>query len=181
MVMLMLIDITEWKEFKIDELFLVKRPNARSVQMYETGDVPFVSSGNYDNGVDSYREPFPEEELDLGNCISVSPVDGSAFYQPINFLGRGGGGSSIILLYNQRLNEYNGLFISSVIRKTLTQNYFYGDMGSSESIKNEYIKLPVDEEGQPDWVYMDNKVAQLIEEIKSSISAFDMMLKRTKN
>ena len=97
------IDISKWKEFQIDTLFTVSRPASRSVKKYYDGNVPFVSSGNFNNGIDSYKKPLENENLDKGNCITVSPVDGSAFYQEVDFLGRGGGGSSIILLYNLSL------------------------------------------------------------------------------
>lgn len=161
--------IDDWKGFRINDVFTIKRPSSRSVKKYEFGSVPFISSGGYDNGVDSYREPLEGEELDEGNCLSVSPVDGSVFYQPIDFLGRGGGGSSIILLYNDNLNELRGLFISAVIESTLKQKYYYGDMGSSETIKDDIIKLPVDENGEIDWIYMENEVSEDVLEIKSNI------------
>ena len=150
------IDISKWKEFQIDTLFTVSRPASRSVKKYYDGNVPFVSSGNFNNGIDSYKKPLENENLDKGNCITVSPVDGSAFYQEVDFLGRGGGGSSIILLYNDNLNKLNGLFLASVINKTLKRLYEYNDMGSSESIKKEKIKLPIKQDGTPDWVYMEN-------------------------
>ncbi|MGU9293711.1 hypothetical protein ACV3ZF_13855, partial [Clostridium perfringens] len=108
-------------------MFNIVRPSSRSVKKYEDGNVPFVSSGNFNNGVDSYKIPFNHEKLDKGNCITVSPVDGSSFYQELDFLGRGGGGSSIILLYNENLNKLNGLFIASVINKTLKRLYDYSD------------------------------------------------------
>jgi putative N-6 DNA methylase len=155
------INIQDWKEFKINSIFDIKRPASRSVKKYDEGNIPFVSSGNYNNGIDSYRIPLNNELLDEGNCITVSPVDGSTFYQETDFLGRGGGGSSILLLYNQNINKDVGLFLSTVIRSTLTRKYQYNDMGSSESIKEEYIKLPVDINGEPDWEYMERYVKQL--------------------
>lgn len=155
------INIQDWKEFKISSIFDIRRPAKRSVKQYEEGNIPFVSSGNYNNGIDSYRAPLENELLEEGNCITVSPVDGSTFYQETDFLGRGGGGSSILLLYNKNLNKNIGLFLSTVIRSTLTRKYQYNDMGSSESIKEEYIKLPVDINGEPDWEYMERYVKQL--------------------
>lgn len=100
------IDTSKWEPFKIRSLFTVKRPVARSQSKYDDGDVPFVASGNYNNGVLKYLCPKTGEILDKGNCITVSPIDGSAFYQKNDFLGRGGAGSSIIVLYNDSINEY---------------------------------------------------------------------------
>lgn len=145
------LDISNWKEFVIDELFEIKRPDSRSIKQYKEGSVPFVSSGNFNNGINKFVTPLAGESLDKGNCITISPVDGSCFYQKIDFLGRGGGGSSIILLYNDNLNEKNGMFISVILRKVLSKIYEYKDMGSSNSIKQEKIKLPVTSCGKPDW------------------------------
>ncbi|EIJ71443.1 restriction endonuclease subunit S [Pasteurella bettyae] len=155
------LNISGWKEFVIGKLFEIKRPDSRSIKQYEDGSVPFVSSGNFNNGIDKFVTPFSDECLDRGNCITISPVDGSCFYQPTDFLGRGGGGSSIILLYNDNLNEKNGMFISTILRKTLSRLYEYNDMGSSNSIKQEKIKLPATANNQPDWEYMENYIKRL--------------------
>lgn len=164
------LDVSKWGEYQIEQIFPeIKRPAKRSASDYFPGDIPFVSSGNYDNAVDSYRELLPDEELEKGNCISVSPVDGSTFYQPVDFLGRGGGGSSIMLLYNDHLNKYNGLFISAVIRSFLSKKYAFGDMGNNETIKKEFIKLPQTDNGDVDWWYMETYIKTIIDKSKSVI------------
>lgn len=154
------ININGWKEFVISDLFDIKRPTSRSQSSYNSGNVPFVASGNYNNGVLKYLEPKVGEKLDKGNCITVSPVDGSTFYQKQDFLGRGGAGSSIILLYNEELNQQNGLFIATVIRKVCNK-YLYNDMGSKESISKEKIKLPATGDGNPDWKFMSEYIDNL--------------------
>lgn len=171
------LDTTTWGEFQIEDIFKdIRRPVNRKVNQYIPGDVPFVSSGNYDNAVDSYCKPLNDEELEKGNCISVSPVDGSTFYQPNDFLGRGGGGSSIILLYDEQLNEYNGLFVSAIIRSYLSKKYAYGDMGNSTTIKKELIKLPSKSNGEPDWGYMENYIRVKIQEMKLVINKLKSVL-----
>lgn len=147
------IDISSWQEFTIKDLFEIKRPEARSQINYEEGDVPFVASGNFNNGVLKYLKPKNDKDIDLGNCITVSPIDGSCFYQESDFLGRGGAGSSIILLYNPNLNKYNGTFIATIIR-SVCQKYMYNDMANRNVIGSEIIKLPVLISGEPDWAYM---------------------------
>lgn len=168
------VNTKEWKEFEINTLFIIKRPDARSAKKYEDGKIPFVSSGNFNNGIDSYKKPFEDEALDKGNCITVSPVDGSTFYQENDFLGRGGGGSSIILLYNDNLNKLNGLFLSTIINKTLKKLYEYNNMGNSETIKKEKIKLPITTENKPDWSYME----KFITDIENDYSKLKDILQR---
>lgn len=163
------IDTKQWKEFIIKDLFTVKRPSARSQANYNDGDIPFVASGNFNNGVLKYLEPKKDEILDAGNCITVSPIDGSSFYQEDDFLGRGGAGSSIILLYNPNLNLYNGYFIATVIR-TVCRKYAYSDMANKDTIGAEKIKLPVDETGNPDFSYMELYMKNLELAVSSSLT-----------
>lgn len=147
----------EYRTFKIGSLFTVKRPNSRNKDNYDKGDVCFVASGAENNGVVKYCSPKIGEQLDAGNCLTVSPVDGSCFYQPADFLGRGGGGSSILLLYSKNfvLNKYIGLYISEAIKKTTTSKYCYGHMATNESIIRDTIQLPVTSSGEVDYTYME--------------------------
>lgn len=148
------LDEKKWKEFRIGDLFKVSRPRARNKDDYEEGGVPFVASGAVNNGVMKCCKIKPDENPDSGNCITVSPVDGSSFYQPINFLGRGGAGSSILMLRNDELNLFRGQFMARMIHQTCSK-YNYGHMGNKDSIKREHIMLPVVEDGDPDYDYME--------------------------
>ena len=148
------LDEKEWKEFRIGELFEVSRPKARNKDDYDMGDIPFVASGAMNNGVMKCCKTCEGEQLDAGNCITVSPVDGSSFYQPMDFLGRGGAGSSILMLRNNDLNLFRGEFMARMIQQTCSK-YNYGHMGNKDSIKRELVMLPIDEDGKPDYAYME--------------------------
>lgn len=144
----------EWDEFFIGDLFDVSRPKSRNKDDYDFGNTPFVASGALNNGVMKCCDAKQDEQLDAGNCITVSPVDGSTFYQPMDFLGRGGAGSSILILRSDWLNLYLGQFIARTVRQTCSK-YTYGHMGNKDSIKRERIMLPVDDTGEPDYAYME--------------------------
>ena len=100
-------------------------------------------------------KPHEDEKLDDAGCITVSPVDGSAFWQPFSFLGRGGAGSSILMLYANNLNLYIGQFIAKMISNTCACKYTYGHMGNKDGIKRERIMLPVDDNDEPDYEFME--------------------------
>ncbi|MCI6474124.1 MAG: restriction endonuclease subunit S [Mucispirillum sp.] len=163
-----LIDTTIWKEFKIGDIFEIKRPQRRIYSDYEPGNIPFVSSGDYNNGVIGYVKPKNSDIVDLGKCISISPVDGKALYQPTDFLGRGGGGSSIFLLYNKQLDKYNGIFIATIITRLLTK-YEFKNMANSSTIINESLLLPSDSFGMPDFDYMTKYMLAMKEKISKKI------------
>ena len=126
-----------WEQFHIGDVFSVERPVARNKDNYEHGDVPFVASGAANNGVLKCCRPKNDETLDKRNCITVSPVDGSTFYQVFDFLGRGGAGSSVLLLRSPQNELLSGQFVSRMISQTCSK-YTYGHMGSKESV----IQLP---------------------------------------
>lgn len=162
------LDTKNWGTFIIGELFEVSRPAARSQAKYMEGDIPFVASGNYNNGVVKMCMPFPEEALDKRNCITVSPLDGSAFYQPVDFLGRGGAGSTILILRNENINELNGLFLAAVLRAALTK-YSYADQLNSQTITLESIQLPVASNKEPNWHYMENYMETVLKETAANL------------
>lgn len=145
----------EWQVFLIGDLFSVKRPPARNKDDYEVGEVPFVASGSVNNGVMKCCKSQDDEKLDDAGCITVSPVDGSAFYQPYSFLGRGGAGSSILMLYADNLNLYSGQFIAKMISNTCMCKYTYGHMGNKDGIKRERIMLPINDNDEPDYDFME--------------------------
>lgn len=155
------LDEKEWREFRIGNLFEVSRPSARNKDSYELGDIPFVASGSMNNGVMKLCTPLEGETLDKGCCITVSPVDGSTFFQPIDFLGRGGAGSSILMLRCEGLNLYRGQFMARAIQQTCSK-YTYGHMGNKDSIKRERIMLPVTDSGEPDYEYMEQYVKNMM-------------------
>lgn len=150
----------QWLSFSIGSLFTVSRPVARSKDDYDEGDIPFVASGATNNGIAKYCRPKEDEILDSPGCISVSPVDGSCFYQPIAFLGRGGGGSSIMLLRNEIINCYSGIFTARMLTQTLGSKYTYGRMGNSKTIIREQLLLPANELGNPDWQFMEDYIRE---------------------
>lgn len=187
------IDINDWKEFLISKIFEIKSPAARSIKTYNEGDVPYVSSGGVNNGIVSYLEPKDDEELEKGNCITVSPLDGTSFYQDDDFLGRGGVGSAISLLYNDNLTKYSALFICTII-KISSKKYDYSDALTSDNLKGLKIKLPVlhdydgeiqkdrekkySEEGYiPDWEYMRNYMEKIENKAQNRIDLLSVIEK----
>ena len=81
-----------------------------------------------------------------------------------DFIGRGGAGSAIKLLYSEKLNENNALFICTVLKQQLAQ-YDYNDMISGAKLKKEHIFLPVDKKGNPNWSLMEKDIIEIIKQL----------------
>ena len=185
------VDISDWKEFQISRVFRISSPAPRSIKTYNEGNVPYVSSGSINNGIISYLEPNEDEELEKGNCITVSPLDGSSFYQEDDFLGRGGAGSAISLLYNDNLTKFNALFICTII-KIMAQKFDYSDALTSDNLKTLKISLPAqkDKNGKliidvnkrysdegfiPDWDYMGSYMEAIEEKAQRRIDILNKL------
>lgn len=169
---MMRLDDRAWGTFYVGDLFTVKRPAARNKDAYQEGAVPFVASGSGNNGVMKCCQPLENELLDVAGCITVSPVDGSAFYQPYPFLGRGGAGSSVLMLYREGINLYTGQFIAKMVANTCVCKYTYGHMGNKDSIKRERILLPVTDAGEPDYQFMEDYIRELMMEKKKKYRGY---------
>ena len=164
-----LIDVSGWGEFRVGDLFDVSRPSSRSSQNYDEGDMPFVASGNFNNGVTAYLQPKDDNDYDEGGCITVSAVDGYAFYQKDRFLGRGGAGSSILMLRNDSLNELTGKYICTLIRKACN-DWEYSNMGNKDKLADTMIWLPVTSTGEPDWWHMEEYMRNIMDKSEQIIS-----------
>ncbi|MBR7145966.1 MAG: hypothetical protein IKD10_13645 [Lentisphaeria bacterium] len=75
-------------------------------------------------------------------------------------LGRGGAGSSIILLYGDMLNERVALFLITILRN-VCKKYNYSNMCFQDKLRAKKIMLPVDKSGNPDWNFMEQFVKDM--------------------
>ena len=74
------------------------------------------------------------------------------------------------MLRNASLTELSGLFVSSVIRRSLTK-YTYSDQLNSKTIEDENIRLPIDVSGEPDWAYMDECMSAIMAESEATLGS----------
>ena len=61
---------------------------------------------------------------------------------------------------NKHLNKYNGLFIATVLRHN-NKKYSYGYKISKDRLNDTIIKLPVNENGEPDYQFMEDYIKTL--------------------
>lgn len=160
------IDTSKWGRFPIcgdKGIFNLVQPKSRKLTDYiDDGDTPFVASGGFNNGIEKFVKTT--EVLDKGNCISVSAIGGFSFYQEKDFIGRGGAGSAIKILYNKNLNEKNALFICTILQNIL-KKYDYTTMLSGDKLKKELIDLPVKKDKTIDWEYMEKYIENFYKEL----------------
>ncbi|MGZ9755942.1 restriction endonuclease subunit S [Mycoplasma sp. 246B] len=166
------LNINEWKEYKLKDLFKIEKSKnyiVAEIEDYLKGKIPYVTRTSLNNGVSEFVNNNDEILiLEKGNCIIIGGESAIAFYQPLNFIS--GNNISKLYLKNNFFNYEIFLFIITIINKE-KYKYNYGRAFNMKNIKNTIIKLPAKPDGTPDWDFMENYIKWLKEkQNKESIS-----------
>ena len=146
---------TDWKEYRLNDLFDIKAGIYHYSDEYEEGRTPYISASNVNNGI-AQRISLQAEFK--GNCIVTGKVGCTAFYQSEDFCATSD--VNVFIPKNFTLNRYIGLFLVAVINKSENYKWSYGRqcrVGDSQQI---IIKLPT-KNGKPDWNFMENYIKSL--------------------
>ena len=149
----------EWKNYLLEDIFRIESVKGKTISTYKEGCLPYVSTSSQNNGVSGFVDS--DKNISSGKCISVDPIAGNCFYHEYEFVGRGGAGSAINLLYNDNLNKRNAQFILSSIEKVSKEKASYGIALNGQRLKATKIILPADKNGNPHWEYMSKFMQKL--------------------
>ena len=167
------IDIGNWKEFAIADLFDVVKGTRLTRANMKSGSIRYIGASTFNNGITAYIAN--DEHLHPANTISVS-YNGSvgvAFYQDEPFWAS----DDVNILYPKfPLTQNIALFLIPIIQRVGTQ-YAFIDKWKKEDMERDKIKLPVDKNGVPDFQYMETyidleiqKTQMFIQEIAAGLS-----------
>ena len=155
------IDTSKWEEFKVGDLFDIHPTKAykmtNSTLMENDGKYPVVVNSSYNNGIGGYTNQPPTEK---GNIITFSDTTSSdaIFYQKGPFVGY----PHVQGMYPKKpfensWDEASFLFFLAIFRtKAINLNYDYVNKFTRDSASEMYVLLPVDENHQPDFSYMES-------------------------
>lgn len=159
--MFMNLDVNNWKEFRIEDFFTVSLSSGDlKIDDCESGTIPLVSSGQTNNGVVGYISSKGDGKAQLftKNKITVDMFC-NAFYQYQDFFAVSHGRVNI-LTPKFKMNTYLALFFITIINKERFK-YSYGRAVYSNEISRMIIKLPVENDGTPDWKFMESYVKSI--------------------
>lgn len=153
------LNISSWGNFKISELFPVLQNGKANQGMLSDGyDCFYVGAKKDDNGV-MLHCAYDSALIQKGNCIificNGQGSVGYANYMDVDFIGS----TDIVAGYNKMLNQYNGLFIATVLCQERPK-YSFGRKWKTH-LKDTVIKLPQTIEGFPDWDFMEQYIKSL--------------------
>ena len=153
------LDLDKWGSFRISDLFPILQNGKANQGMLSDGTECFyVGAKKNDNGV-MLHCAYDEDLIQKGNCIificNGQGSVGYANYMNVDFIGT----TDIVAGYNENLNQYNGLFIATVLCQERPK-YSFGRKWKTH-LKDTVIKLPQTLDGNPDWKYMEQYIKSL--------------------
>lgn len=153
------LDMDKWGNFKIADLFPVLQNGKANQGMLSDGNECFyVGAKKDDNGV-MLHCAYDGDLVQKGNCIificNGQGSVGYANYMDVDFIGT----TDIVAGYNENLNQYNGLFIATILCQERPK-YSFGRKWKTH-LRDTIIKLPQTSDGNPDWVCMERYIKSL--------------------
>lgn len=147
-----------WKWFKYSEIFDVQKGKRLTKADMIIGEIPYIGAIDSNNGVSAHISN--NEHLHSANTISVS-YNGSiaeAYYQTEPFWAT----DDVNVLYPKfDLNINIALFLTTIINRE-KYRFNYGRKWDKELMKSSKIKLPIDNNGKPDWQWIENYVKETL-------------------
>ena len=160
----------EFREFELKDIFQttpfrgglqVPTGGLMSSGDLEAGDTPRISVTSMNNGIIGYYKDVDSKNYrTYENCISVSFL-GTVFYHPY----KASFDMKVHCLkpIDHELRRGEALYLISCIQK-LVQNNTYGNQTSSTDLPYMKVYLPVNDNGELDWDYMQERIEELEQE-----------------
>ena len=154
------LDTKEWKEYNINEIFTtIQRGKRLKNSDHILGDIPYISSSMINNGLSDFIGN--EDGKKFSNCISIanSGSVGAAFYHDYEYIAS----DHITALKNDKFNKYVYLFLTVIVSK-IGEKYSFNREINDFRIANEKILLPINENKEPDYYYMERYIKKIMYE-----------------
>ncbi|MCK5113609.1 MAG: restriction endonuclease subunit S [Phycisphaerae bacterium] len=146
----------EWEEFELGKMFELIQGKSKGLNhlIKTKAGVNYLGATNLNNGVLCQVKEEPSL-IQKGNSIAfIRNGEGSmgySVYKTENFIAT----SDISVGYNPKLNRYVGTFITTVADK-VRGKYNFGYKRSGKRLVKEKILLPIDENKEPDYNFMES-------------------------
>lgn len=132
------------------------------------GNVPYVSSTSDNNGIDGFIEASEGTRV-FRDCISLanSGSVGTAFYEPFAFVAS----DHVTHLKRVGLTQWHYLFLCCTLKQQANNFNFNREINNSR-LKKMQIMLPVTDDGQPDYDFMESLGRKMMSNKYNQYQAF---------
>lgn len=165
------LDSVEWGEFRIKDVFEVanSKPYHKDKLMLCNNGIEYVTRTSQNNGVEDIVSLESNYILNEANSISLGAENADFFYHVNKYLT----GNKMYCIKNQYINKFNGLFLVNIFRNSIKGAGFgYGKGLTGTRFKTRYILLPIDDNGKPNWKFMEDYIKQEMREQSQKVITY---------
>ena len=162
-------DISKWQEFSLggdNGLFKIVKGTRLTKANMKEGNINFIGSSSVNNGVTNRISNL--EHIHPANLITVNYNGsiGEAFYQEEPFWAS----DDVNIFYPNFKQSFEiAMFLIPLIRK-VGQKYKFVDKWKLEDMCNDKILLPINNNGEPNWEYMENYMKDIMDDTKTKVN-----------
>ena len=176
----------EWREYPISgengAFNVVNTHSILKAQVVpDSGNIPYVGAGESNNSIQSYIS-FDSNFLEKGNSIMIGGKTMVITYQEDDYFSND---SHNLALYYKDIDipaRNIQLFLVSALYKSLKPKYHWGDSISKSKICKDSLMLPVRNDGDIDYEFIENLIsAQTKLCIKDILNHKDLEISATQN
>lgn len=162
----------KFEEFRVKDIFNVKnsRPLHKVNLKFSTSKgTPYITRTKFSNGLEEIITEEFKGYKNPRNTITFGAESVRFFYQPFEYYT----GNKMYYLSRRdggEIGENIGLYLTTMIQFSLENTgYGYGMGLTGTRLKERKIMLPVTDEGEPDWIFMEKYVQAKSNQIKSKL------------
>lgn len=149
--------VEDWIDYKLTDLFMITNCIPHDLGNLEKGNVPFIGRTATNNGLQGFVD-VPADEINSGDCITLSRVASNvALWQCKPFTTS----QHMTTLRSPKMNIYSGMFICALMNKYMEGRFSYGRTIGEKDIREFTIRLPHDDNGNPNWRFMEDYIKSL--------------------
>lgn len=162
----------EWKAFFICDIFSLESTSSGidgNKLSKGQGDIPYLTRTDLNNGYKSFvGQQADKYKTDGGNCITIGLDTQTAFYQPHSFYT----GQNVQVLKNEQLNRYNAKFFIPLLHNAMVSLNWGGNGATLGRLKKKKIVVPITDDGQPDYAFMEQYIREREDKLKQKYRDF---------
>ena len=157
--------VENWKLFKLEEVFdKIEDGKCKKAALLENGSECWYLGAKKNDACHIRQVLMDENLISDGNCIAlICDGQGSIGYSNYIPSGKYIGTVNLRFAYSRFLNEDNALFLVTILDKE-RYKYSFGRKYKTK-MKDMYIKLPSDNQGKPNFQYMNDYIKKLKEKV----------------
>ena len=178
-----MIDVREWGEFRVGDLFDKLTLKCRKKDFNKAVDcseeqtdefsLPLTNAKHFNNGIQFYGRPdeWDSAEMTIDIVSNGAIATGDVYAQPQ----RTGvlWDSYLVKCKYDITAELVLQYMACVIQRCVKQYFGWDDKCTWDKVKKQYIKLPITTAGEPDWHYMENYMKQIMDTSEQTLSILE--------